>query len=128
MRKRSGGTRLFTAKWGGEAWHSFDEVAKELGREEEGLSSSLCYRLEHLRVGFDAITETSDPQLAQRRRRAFIAKQLESISWNRNRGPFEELAGHIERLVNGGQQNKGPITQALIVAGFTGRIAQGVQP
>lgn len=128
LRKRSGGTRLFTAKWGGEAWHSFDEVAKELGREEEGLSSSLCYRLEHLRVGFDAITETSDPQLAQRRRRAFIAKQLESISWNRNRGPFEELAGHIERLVNGGQQNKGPITQALIVAGFTGRIAQGVQP
>lgn len=76
LKKRSGGSRFFGAKWDDPSWKGFDRINQALrdtGDKQQELSTSLVYRLEKLRNGVEAIIHSNRED-----RRSLLVKLLDA--------------------------------------------------
>lgn len=126
LRKRHGGGRCFTRKWGDwendrvnrEIWKAFESIAKLAGGKNREISHSLLYRLETMRPGIEAII-THDKN-AEANLPAFIAKQLER-SDTKSEHPPEEIARWVTEIVWDRENSRKPFNpEGLLIAGFLG--------
>ena len=121
LRKRSGGSRYFTARWDDEKkWHSFVEIGKAIkGKNIAQVSSSLVYRMEQLRDGIEAILKQDNYNgLLQ----SFILKQLErsGVGVDTDKEHFAGMMADIVVATNAeGKPEYKP--EGLIVASFLAR-------
>ena len=118
LRKRSGGSRYFVAKWSDEqAWKSFQEIGEAIkSRKKAQVSSSVVYRLENLRDGIRAILKQNDPK---RMLQSLIVKQLDrsSVGDEEHRNAFASKMADIV-LCENSQGEKEYKPEGLIVAAF----------
>ena len=129
--KRSGGGRIFRAKWrekkdGTTLLDHFLATADALqASEQAAMSSSLAYRLSTFEDGLLALVDNQPEQLG-----AFIAKQLDRSSLNaelsldEKKEQLQKIACHVAALINRpikgtGKKKKLPL-ESLIVANFIG--------
>lgn len=121
--KRSGGGRVFRARWDQpDLIHSFIQVADGLQeREKEIMSSSLAYRLDSFRDGVMAIVDQHPDKLP-----AFVTKQLERSGKGAGEKPERllELAGHVAAVLANRKKDEAIPTEALVVANFIGHCLQ----
>jgi CRISPR-associated protein Cmr2 len=111
LRKRHGGSRVFTRKWDDDGWNAFDNVLRLAGGERE-LSRSLLYRLETLRAGIEAIIRSNEN--VEENLSFFIAKQIERSGAKLSKPP-EEVARWVTQIV-WDQKSFNP--EGLLIAGF----------
>lgn len=130
--KRSGGGRLFRAKWHDRQGEStilehFLATASALKNSEQAaMSSSLAYRLSAFETGIQALIDKSPEQLVP-----FIAKQLDRSGLNNNLSKQQKeeqlhtIAAHVAALVRNNnpcdtnERKKLPL-ESIIVANFIG--------
>jgi len=118
LRKRSGGSRYFVAKWTDKAWDAFSQIGSAMkSKSKSRISSSVVYRMEQLRDGVEAILKKDKKEL--RMLRAFIAQQLERSEVG-DKSQKEELAKKISEIVvrKDGEGNSLFKPEGLIIAGF----------
>ncbi len=129
LKKRSGGSRYFGANWNEEEkWDSFSKFGRSFNKnsiEESNVSTSLVYRLEKFRNGFEALkklkTEDKDKNTQQ-----FIKKQLDrsGIEYKgKNDDDIDKEKDEIAMIISKLIYNKDGAfePERLIVAGFMGR-------
>jgi len=119
LKKRSGGSRFFGAKWSDEKRiKSFIELG-ELNKKNL-ISTSFVYKLEKLKVGFDAIKQSSIND-KEKKIKKLISSQLErSKTENIGDKKREEIALKITNLLYDENNKFNP--ESLIISNF---IAQG---
>lgn len=116
LKKRSGGSRYFEAKWDSGLWNDFMNIGNSInsGNSDGRLSRSLVYRLEEMRTGIEPLIR-SHPEHYSR----FIEKQIiRSLVSERDTEKNEEMAGQMARLtvtVDGRFSH-----EALVIAAFIG--------
>jgi CRISPR-associated protein Cmr2 len=116
LRKRHGGSRIFTRKWADKGWPAFDNAMRMTGDSDRELSHSLLYRLEKLRPGIEAIMK-SDTN-AEENLITFITRQIER-SGIKSKVPEKEIAEWICQIVWDRGNNEDPFSpEGLLIAGF----------
>ncbi len=125
--KRSGGGRIFMARWqeekdGETLLDHFLATADALqASEKTAMSSSLAYRLTTFKDGLLALVDNQPEQLG-----TFIAKQLDRSGLNADLSPDEKkeqlqkLAGHVAALINRKSGDGSLPLESIIVANFIG--------
>jgi len=142
LEKRSGGGRIFMARW---AEKPFDELQLKIGEDsgtsyqiidlfleagralgspgKRSMSASLAYRLEQFRTGLESIIREAPEQLAR-----FLEKQMERSDKKREDQKTSLLAKQIASLIarrTTGDNIPRLDTDSLIIAKFVGsRIAR----
>ncbi len=130
--KRSGGGRLFGAKWHdcqGESTileHFLATASALKNSEQAAMSSSLAYRLSAFETGLQALMDKSPEQLVP-----FIAQQLDRSRLNNNlskqqrKEQLHTIASHVAALISNtpcntnSERTKLPL-ESIIVANFIG--------
>jgi len=117
LRKRSGGSRYFTAKWDEEAvWTAFTKIGESIrSKNKARVSSSVVYRLEQLRDGIEAIV--SSPK-REEMLKAFIVKQLERSSVGSEIDKDDFASKMIQIALREGPDGYEFKPEGLIVAAF----------
>jgi len=116
LRKRHGGSRIFTRKWADKGWPAFENTMRMTGDSERELSHSLLYRMEKLRPGIVAIMKSGTN--AEENLITFIAKQIER-SGIKSKVPEKEIAEWICQIVWDRENNENPFSpEGLLIAGF----------
>jgi CRISPR-associated protein Cmr2 len=115
LRKRHGGSRVFTRKWDDDGWNAFDNVLRLAGGERD-LSRSLLYRLKTLRAGIEAIIRSN--KNVEENLNSFIAKQIERSGAKLSKPP-EEVARWVTQIVWDQKNSNEPFSdEGLLIAGF----------
>lgn len=115
LRKRHGGSRVFTRQWDDDGWDSFEKVLRLAGGERE-LSRSLLYRLGTLRAGIEAIIRSNEN--VKENLNTFIAKQIER-SGVKLVNPPKEVAKLVTQIVWDQKNSNEPFSdEGLLIAGF----------
>lgn len=116
LRKRHGGSRVFTRKWNDNGWAAFENILRLTGGSERELSHSLLYRLETFRPGIVAIIRSE--KNAEDNLKTFIAKQIER-SGAKLSEPLEEVAEWVTQIVWNRESSEEPFSpEGLLIAGF----------
>jgi CRISPR-associated protein Cmr2 len=116
LKKRSGGSRFFEAKWDSGLWSDLLNIGNFINSEDfdSRLSRSLIYRLEQMRTGIEPLIE-KDPELYTR----FIEKQIiRSLVSGSNEEKIENMAAQVARLT---VDDEGRFShEPLVIAAFIG--------
>jgi len=138
IRKRSGGSRYFSAKWdakntftGKNIWDDFVKISGLIAGDAQELSTSLVYRLGEFSNGFDAIIEQEDWEsfiklLAKQVERSGL-KELAKLKKDERKQRAEEIAKIAAGIIVRNDSSCGKIfvPEGLIIAGFTGKAQKG---
>jgi len=115
LKKRSGGSRYFGAKWDCGLWSDFINIGHSInsGKSTGRLSRSLVYRLEEMRTGIESLIKDYPHHYA-----GFIEKQIiRSLVSGVDDEKIKEMAGQVARLtVSDGSFSH----ESLIIASFIG--------
>ncbi len=114
LKKRSGGSRYFAAKWDNLVWESFQNLIMLLGTKgtKERLSTSLIYRLDEMRDGIIPLIEKDESLQLYRK---FVQKLLTKSLFSEQDPNIENISSMIVQTT---YMNKKFVPEGLIIANF----------
>ncbi|MDO9559802.1 MAG: type III-B CRISPR-associated protein Cas10/Cmr2 [Syntrophales bacterium] len=120
LRKRHGGSRLFTRRWTeNETWDAFETIGKMTGEKRRQVSHSLLYRLEELRPGITAMM--AHGVNVENNLRKFVAKQLARSGIKSDAAVEEKIPEWLVHIIWDQTNKNEPFTpEGLLIAGFIG--------
>lgn len=118
LKKRSGGSRYFAARWDDPVWDNFNNIFSLFKDKsiKERLSNSLVYRLEEMRDGIIPIIE-KDNTLGLYQK--FVKKLLTKSLFSEKNPDLEKIAWDVVKITcrNNSFTNEGLIIASFLVGG-----------
>jgi CRISPR-associated protein Cmr2 len=120
LRKRHGGSRVFTRRWTENAtWDAFETIGKMTGEKRRQVSHSLLYRLEELRPGIISMMEHGVN--VENNLRKFVAQQLARSGIKSDADVEEKIPEWLVHIIWDQTNKNEPFNpEGLMIAGFIG--------